>query len=596
MKSSMNDRNARAQENMAASQAAGQIGAAREQATGNTLSTLWQQPAQFGGILGGMFGAYGSGLSGLGQSYGGNYSAYAQGLSNLGQMSAQERSNLYGSNAMAEAARQGAVANIGSAALGAYGGASNAALNAFAAQQDAYNRAMADSIAANQAALSTYGQSQNNAIGGIGQARNSAIGQLGAARSGALAQAAATYGGLGNAASQLGAAGLAASRQDRESSTTDQLSQQQSSSRDRSTVNERAGSAGNSYGSQDSNVSADFGGGGGLGGGGGFYAEGPSGGIASGSYGNASPYGGLSGGSSGGSTARSGSSQNSYGSSQKVNDIASDQSSMQRNRVRSDSYGGPSMPAFRESLGAGASGIAGALYGLADTRDDIMSDMDLNALNNDAAIGAVLSNPTGQSIASGATDGFNRLDAANNYARMVPSMMLDQTLSGLYGLGGQGYANSNRGMDQYYSSTNSVAESSPISQLLAGLSLGYGDVQARTGGLQRGLTDAYGSSVGNINDIYDNSIGNWMRGQRDARNALMPIADGAAQIRAQEAETIARERMVAAKLARQKAASQGPPSFAPGYKYVGPPPAQGRGSEYYVPAQWTLRNGAWSAA
>ena len=168
------------------------VNAARAQASGNVLSTIYSQPAQFANVYGGMFGdraaagaqgfgAYTQGLGSLGNSQANAYNSYASGMGNVANAMSNERGNFYSANAMAEAARQGAAANIGAAALGAYGSASNSAMNAWAQNQTSYNKALSDMTGANQTGLSNYGVGRNQALAGLGNAyATSGVGFAGA--------------------------------------------------------------------------------------------------------------------------------------------------------------------------------------------------------------------------------------------------------------------------------------------------------------------------------------------------------------------------------------------------------------------------------
>lgn len=130
--------------------------AARVNAQGGVLSTLYQQPAAFA------------------NAYSQAFSPYASALASMASAQANQQSNLYGANAMAEAARQAGLANIGAAGLGAYGSASNSALQAWAANQAAYNRSVSDMVSSNQASTAGLGSSRNQALGAIGASQAAA--------------------------------------------------------------------------------------------------------------------------------------------------------------------------------------------------------------------------------------------------------------------------------------------------------------------------------------------------------------------------------------------------------------------------------------
>lgn len=165
-------------------QAAGE-NAARVNAQGGVLSTLYQQPAAFA------------------NAYSQAFSPYASALASMASAQANQQSNLYGANAMAEAARQAGLANIGAAGLGAYGSASNSALQAWAANQAAYNRAVSDMVSSNQAATAGLGSSRNQALGAIGASQAAAAPGLASADA-SVRRAGILAGILGGAASPGG--------------------------------------------------------------------------------------------------------------------------------------------------------------------------------------------------------------------------------------------------------------------------------------------------------------------------------------------------------------------------------------------------------
>lgn len=509
----------------------------RFQAEGNALSNIWQQPANFGSIVGGMYapfatgvgsqgsnysnnyGAYSQGLSGLANANTNAYGAYASGLTNAANSLSQERNNLYGSQAMAEAARQGTLANIGSAALGAYGGAANAALGAYGLQQQAFNQAYGQLGAANQSALSGLGQSRNNALGNLG----------------------AGYGAAATAGSNLGAAGAAASRYDESSTDTNEQSRNRTRnvSAEQATQESLQRGSGSSFGNADGSVSGSLGGGGG---GGGYYVGSPGGQVASGGYGGGG-YGG--GGYGGNQQSRSGSEQQQFGQtsgsglrySEQSQDSSAGKVASQRTRS------GPDAAAFNTAMSSGLAGIGGALSGLAGLQSGINSSADRDAIVNSSQRqldGLRQSNEgyidpvTGRYVAGG---------------REIPSMMLGQTLGGLLTLGGQGYANSNRGMDQYYANANAVAASNPyrsvVDNLTAGyldnagrlggyrsdLGYGFGAANANVGGVVGSLEGGFGDARNQVGGMYRDSIQPWMQGQRDPNNFLLPRFDRGNELR-----------------------------------------------------------------
>lgn len=475
--------------------AQGQIGASKMASEGNVLANIWSQPANFGSIMGDIYANYGantgaqganyanaygglmSGLSSLGNSGSNNFGAYAAGLNNAG--------NNYGAyanaNSNAEAARQMAIGNIGSAALGSWGSGLNAALGAYGLQQQAYNLAMGQAANANQGAVSSLGQSRNNALAGLGNA----------------------YAALGGSAAQLGGAGLNASQTSRTDNYQDQIARNNQITR--STSTDQA----NMYGGG----SGDYSGGYGYGGGNQFVAGGPDGLIASGSYGG-----------DGGSANGAGSNYYDMGGTRNAqSDSYGSNDSYARQTNRATQVTGPQMDAFRESLGAGMAGIGGALGGLNAARGDVMNNDYLSAL---------------QSANSGTVRSLND---ANTAAGGQISGYLDQGLNGLLRIGGQGYNNSRKGMDQYYANAGRSADAQ--NNILGLLTAGYNDAQDQVGGLTGAMMGGYGNTVGNIDNvrgdlrsgmdtargdvqgIYDGSIGNWMSGKRDPGNFLLPKYD-----------------------------------------------------------------------
>ena len=482
------NRNALAQENAANAAAQGQIGASRMASEGNVLANIYSQPANFGSIFGDMYGNYGANTGAQGGNYTNAYGAYTAGLGGLGNSSAQNFANysaglqnaannygqMYNANSQAEAARQMAAGNMGSAALGAYGSAANSAFGAYGLQQQAYNMAIANAMNANQGALSSLGQSRNAALANVGNA----------------------YGAVGNAAAQLGGAGLNASQTSQTDNYQDQIARNR----------QATGGYSNDYASMYGGGGGEFGGGGG--GSGGFMASGPEGTIASGAYGGPASgdyYGGAYD-MGGNRTAQSAT----YGS----ND------SMARNTQRATQTTGPQMDAFRASLGSGMAGIGGALGGLADSRADVMDNSVLRALQSANA------------------SGMGQLRRGNEEAAGRPQAMLSDTLGGLLRLGGQGHSNLRRGMDQYYGAASGAGDAQ--AGILGMLASGYQGASNQLGGLAGGMSAGYGNTVGNIDNVrgdlrsgmntargdvqglYDGSIGNWMSGNRDPNNYFLP--------------------------------------------------------------------------
>jgi hypothetical protein len=462
--------------------AQGQANAAWNNSAGNVLGTIWGAPANFGAIQGGIFGdmagnvgqqganyanTYGGlqgGLSNLGNAASNNFGAYAAGLQGLAAST-----DPFGANSQAEIARQTALGNMASGALGAYGGAMNAALGAYGLQQQAYNLAMSQAMNANQSALSGLGQSRNSALAGLGNA----------------------YAGLGGAAAQLGGAGLQASQQNRTETSSDRMAE------NRQTTGSTSSDQANMYGSD-----------GGYGGGGGFTATGPGGQISAGQY---SP-GVVGGGYSTGGT-RTGSSSN-YGSNE----------STARQADRASQVTGPQMDAFNAALGAGMSGIGGALGGLYGAQAGVMDGGDRNAL--------MAGYNTGVGSLNRANEGYydERTRSYVPGGRDIPGLMANQALAGLLALGQQGYGTSNRGMDQYYANAAQTLQNSPQSQAMGMLGAGYGAANNMLGGIGSAMGAGFRDTTGRIDDVrgdiregaddargdvqglYKDSIGEWMDG------------------------------------------------------------------------------------
>ena len=535
-KERMNSRQAAAQENAAAAAAQGQAAAARNNAVGNTMSTIWSQPANFGDVFGGVYGSqagsnqggnyadtygnYQAGLANLGNNATGNYQAYAQGLQGL-----TANSDPYNANSAAEVARQTAISNIGSGALGAYGSAMNSALGAYGLQQQAYNLAMSQAMNANQGALSSLGQSRNNALAGLG----------------------AAYGSLGGSAAQLGGAGIQGSQRTETDTSSDQMARNRQSTRAIS-----------------SDYANMYGGGGGYGGGGfygdvsgGFSATGPEGQIASGTYG---PSGGGADMDYGG-TYDMGGSRRGYSESSGTND------SMARQIDRASQRSGPQMDAFLASLNAGMGGIGNAMGGVASAANAVMDSGDRNSLTAgyNAGIGSL----------NRANEGYYdpRTKSYVPGGRDIPGLMANQALGGLLQLGRQGYDNSNRGMNQYYNNARYAQQNSPQSQAVDALTAGYGTANNMLGGIGGAMSGGYGNAVGNIDSVrsdlnqgaaktrgnlqslYDGSVGNWMQGNYNLYDNLSPIPNSAAQYEAVSRGLIAREDGNEAYRARQRARS-----------------------------------------
>jgi hypothetical protein len=112
--------------------------------------------------------------------------------------------------------------------------------------------------------------------------------------------------------------------------------------------------------------------------------------------------------------------------------------------------------------------------------------------------------------------GVNTLTGQHMSSREMPSQMLGQTLSGLYGLNAMNLDASNRGMQDYYAApvpTTNQPTPIDVRGVLSGLTYGYADSANRLGGVQSqmgsGWNDnksAYGDSSRAIDSIFDRTI------------------------------------------------------------------------------------------
>jgi len=89
-----------------------------------------------------------------------------------------------------------------------------------------------------------------------------------------------------------------------------------------------------------------------------------------------------------------------------------------------------------------------------------------------------------------ARDGMNRLDAQHYSSRMMPSQMLGQSLDGFTSLGQQAYDQGQKGMGQFYSVLNQPNNRPNFNSPLAMLNQGYGTANSQ------------------VNDLFNNSLGN----------------------------------------------------------------------------------------
>jgi len=112
--------------------------------------------------------------------------------------------------------------------------------------------------------------------------------------------------------------------------------------------------------------------------------------------------------------------------------------------------------------------------------------------------------------------GVGMLTDQHMSSRNMPSQMMGQALSGLYGLNALNLDASQRGMQDYYGSLTKPKDPHQINvtDVLSGLTYGYGDSAGRIGGVQNqmgsGWNDnkaAYSDSSNAIDSIFNNTIG-----------------------------------------------------------------------------------------
>lgn len=132
-------------------------------------------------------------------------------------------------------------------------------------------------------------------------------------------------------------------------------------------------------------------------------------------------------------------------------------------------------------------GMDGALAGLGSLRDSLMAGDITDSLNR------------------GADAGRAQLDTQHYSSRAMPSQMLGQTLSGLMQLSGPAYAQSGRGMDQFYANTQ--MNERPYEGILDRLTAGYGNASNQLGGVQRDLSGGFGAANSGVRDLWQQSFG-----------------------------------------------------------------------------------------
>lgn len=122
--------------------------------------------------------------------------------------------------------------------------------------------------------------------------------------------------------------------------------------------------------------------------------------------------------------------------------------------------------------------------------------------------------------------GVNTLTGQHMSSRDMPSQMMGQALSGLYGLNAMNLGASQTGMDEYYRNRTDEPSDTPpleVTDLLSGLTYGYSDSAGRIGGVQeqagagwRDAQRAFGDTNSAISDLYDGSIGGLSLWDRDS--------------------------------------------------------------------------------
>lgn len=384
-----------------------------------------------------------------GQNYVGGYGAYQQGLGSLGQSMA----GAYGSQAGALAGLANAAASERSARQGAVGSAESARQNAVQGIANAYAADRGARSTANSAAEAARQQ----AMGNIG---SSALGAYGSAAGAALGAWATNQTAYNKAVADMMAANQSA------------MSQFGTSR------NQALGNIAGSYGAAAQglgaaaatpNTSFSMGAGGMFGGGGvpdaDFEAYGPDGMIASSTGPSYS-----SGGGSGGDMSLAG---GKYVNPEMFASVA-----------------GPTYAGLAASLGALDSG------GYADR----------------------------MSAANAASRG--QLDRQHYSSRGQPSQMLGQALGGLLTLGDQSIGAASSGMDQYYRSNSPanygqfLRESGAgmnqfygndrpmdMSGLASSVNGGYGDALRGLTSMQGGMTQGFGQTNANLNNLWKQSLG-----------------------------------------------------------------------------------------
>jgi hypothetical protein len=142
------------------------------------------------------------------------------------------------------------------------------------------------------------------------------------------------------------------------------------------------------------------------------------------------------------------------------------------------------------------------------------------------------------SLDRGADAGRRQLDTQHYSSREMPSQMLGQMLSGLMQLSGPAYAQSGRGMDQFYANTQ--MDERPYQGILDRLTSGYGSASSQLGGLRSDMRSGFGSANSNIQRMWDNSLGRLPEFQTPAQREIAARQGREEQQRSRDAAQLAR--------------------------------------------------------
>lgn len=113
---------------------------------------------------------------------------------------------------------------------------------------------------------------------------------------------------------------------------------------------------------------------------------------------------------------------------------------------------------------------------------------------------SLMDNTYADRIDAASQAGRDQLDSQHYSSRGMPSAMLNQTLGGLMALGRPAYDNINSGMRDFYS--NNRFNERPYQDMVGAISSGFDRTGRQIGGVQRGLTDGYRGTSGDIIGAY----------------------------------------------------------------------------------------------